>query len=843
MTEYVVIGDGAAGTTAAQFIRRRDPDGRITIYADDPNAAYYRAALTNYLIGELREDQLFAVPPDFYARHRIYRVLARVAAVDAANQRIALASGGPPVPYDRLCIASGSSPNSPSFPGAELRGVMTMRTMQDARTFMEDLRSGRVRRAVVVGGGPLALEWAQGLRARGIELTYVLRGRGFLSGLLDPTGSDLVGSRLRAFGCDLRLDEEVAEVLGDPQGRVQGVRLRTGGTIPAQLVCAAIGIRTNAAFLQGSGVEVNRGVPVDDRQRTNVDGVFAAGDVAEVFDPLAGAARGLGLWEPARLQGRVAGTNMAGGDAVFRVGVAYVATRLYDLDFAGIGRTIERDGDRVVADLPRGGGRIAYRKLVIEDGRLAGAILLGHRSERVRRYGLRLRRLIEERLDVSSVADRLLDPAFDLPGWMASQRGEVAPTRSIPMGGAVPTYSRLLRSPVAVSPLTRIELAPGALSSPILAAEAAGVTGAGVVSALEATTSDVSEGGQLATLTVEGGAPLELGPRTRIGRRPELEVVLVDPLVSGAHAEIRLVEGAHVVADTESRNGTFVNERRVAEPVALADGDTIRVGTTRLVFARTPGAEGAETLAPVTPVAAGAAVSGLFLRPEALEDLEPAGAELSGALEGVGRRFELAGTSASIGRDPQAEACIEDPAVSFVHAQVTAYGDGRYLRDLGSRNGTWVNGRLVTTPHRLRDGDVVHVGDTDLTFRAEAATGDDAPPAFGSAPPPGPGPAGSPRLRLRVESGASVGLTFELTGPEVAVGRDPGAEVALAEPTVSWRHLRLTAHGVAWTLMDLGSTNGTLVNGRPVEPEREIPIDPGAELRLGGVALRFEEAG
>ncbi len=136
----------------------------------------------------------------------------------------------------------------------------------------------------MVGGGPLALEWAQGLRARGIELTYVLRGRGFLSGLLDPTGSDLVGSRLRAFGCDLRLDEEVAEVLGDPQGRVQGVRLRTGGTIPAQLVCAAIGIRTNAAFLQGSGVEVNRGVPVDDRQRTNVDGVFAAGDVAEVFE-------------------------------------------------------------------------------------------------------------------------------------------------------------------------------------------------------------------------------------------------------------------------------------------------------------------------------------------------------------------------------------------------------------------------------------------------------------------------------------------------------------------------------------------------------------------------------
>lgn len=97
MTEYVVIGDGAAGTTAAQYARKRDPDGKITIYSDDPNAAYYRAALTNYLIGELREDQLFAVPPDFYARNRVERVLARVASIDTAARRITLASGGAPV--------------------------------------------------------------------------------------------------------------------------------------------------------------------------------------------------------------------------------------------------------------------------------------------------------------------------------------------------------------------------------------------------------------------------------------------------------------------------------------------------------------------------------------------------------------------------------------------------------------------------------------------------------------------------------------------------------------------------------------------------------------------------
>ena len=149
--------------------------------SDDPNAAYYRAALTNYLDGELREDQLFAVPPDFYARNRIsgcslaWRRSTRWRGNHAT-------SGGAPVAYDRLCIAAGSTPNPPRFGGADLAGVMTMRTMQDARTFMEDLRSGRVKRAVVIGGGPLALEWAQGLRARGAEVTYILRGRDFMGG-------------------------------------------------------------------------------------------------------------------------------------------------------------------------------------------------------------------------------------------------------------------------------------------------------------------------------------------------------------------------------------------------------------------------------------------------------------------------------------------------------------------------------------------------------------------------------------------------------------------------------------------------------------------------------------
>jgi NADPH-dependent 2,4-dienoyl-CoA reductase/sulfur reductase-like enzyme/pSer/pThr/pTyr-binding forkhead associated (FHA) protein len=877
VTEYVVIGDGAAGTTAAQYARKRDPDGKITIYSDDPNAAYYRAALTNYLIGELREDQLFAVPPDFYARNRLQRVHARIGSIDTGAHTISLASGGAPVPYDKLCIAAGSAPNPPPFAGADLAGVMTMRTMQDARAFMEDLRSGRVKRAVVIGGGPLALEWAQGLRARGAEVVYILRGREFMGGILDKTGSDLVASRLRAFGCDLRTDEEVAEVIGDKQGRVRGVALKNGGDrIEAQLVCAAIGIRMNTTFLAGSGIEVNKGIPVDESMRTNVPDVFAAGDVAEVDDPLIGAKRALGLWEPARLQGRVAGSNMGGGRAAYRVGVMYNATRLYDLDFAGIGRTLEADVDRVVVDLPKGRGTIAYRKLVIDGGKLVGAILLGHRSEGVRRHGLRLRKLIADGTDVSEVEDQLLDPAFDLPAWMAAQTGQDRKaSTAIALGGAVPTYSRLFKIPELASPLSRQVAIPKgvAMAAPSLLPSPP----ANLMVAL-AMPEPPGAGG---SLRIEGGASVELGDVTTIGRRPESDAVVSDPLVSGDHAEIRRIGDGYVLADAGSRNGTFLNDLQVMEPTPLADGDRVRVGDTQIVFVAGPPAN-AEAPAR-TPQATdlpearvGPAVSGLFVTPDALEVPPPPEPTVSAVLEGGGKRFELLGSVVSIGRDPSADISLRDPAVSGTHAQITEHDGRLYLRDLGSRNGTYANRRLVSEPHLLADGDVIHVGDTDLTFHlAEAPTAPVSPPepaapAPAPAEPPAPSapstepvapvppppqqpataaippapetPKPAPRgeVRLVVESGPLVGLAFRLSPPSVLVGRNPEADVSLSEPTVSWRHARLTAHGAAWTIADLGSTNGTRVNGERIESERQIPIDPGAEVRLGEITLRFE---
>ena len=835
MTRYAIIGDGAAGTTAAFSIRKADPRGDIHVLCDDPNPAYYRAALTNYLIGELREEQLFAVPPNFYSEFRVQRHLERVAAVDSRQGTLSLASGGAPFPYDQLLIAAGASPNLPPFPGAELPGVMTMRTLQDARTVMDLLRAGRIRHAVVIGGGPLGIEWVQGLRSRGVEVTYVLRGDMFMEGVLDRRGSDLVLSRLRSAGVDVRLNEEVARAAPGKDGRLGAVELKgSGRAVQCQLVGVAIGIRGNVTFLAGSGIEADRGVPVDPQMRTNVPNVFAAGDIASVLDPATGKRRGLGLWEPARLQGRTAGINMSGGTVSYDLGVQYNATRLWDLDFAGIGRTIEAEGDRVVVDFPTAGGRIRYRKLVLSGNRLAGALLLGQRTEAVRARGLQLLRIVEMGADVSGVADQLLDADFDVVTWIESleesvperessraaalsRAGTPIPSRAA-AAAAVPSRAELMRP----SRVVRLPSLPVA-STPVA---------------------------PVGRLTVEQtGQRVDLRAVTRIGRSPDNDVVPADDFVSGYHAEVRAGASAFTVVDAGSRNGTFVNEAPIISATPLRDGDVIRVGYTNLVVS-------------LPQDAAPSAGFGHGPQPEAL----PAGSAPSmprsaprpsavslgplGHLELGGRRFELGAQVSSIGRDPQSDVPVDDSSVSYMHAQVTRMGTDLYLRDVGSRNGTYVNRRLVTVPHLLVDGDVIHVGETDLVFHGIAGLptaptpfpsrpGPAQPPA---APAPAPPPPAAPREHphLVVRSGPLAGASFALGAPSARVGRDPSADVVLDDDTVSRSHARFDLRPTGWTVTDLGSTNGTHVAGRRLGPNEETAIPFGAVVRVGEVELTLE---
>jgi NADPH-dependent 2,4-dienoyl-CoA reductase/sulfur reductase-like enzyme/pSer/pThr/pTyr-binding forkhead associated (FHA) protein len=701
---YAIVGDGAAGMTAAQNLRRIDAAASITVISDDPNPTYFRAALTNYLLGELRDEQIWAVPPTLYRDLRIARLFGRVASVDPAASRLTLTSGAV-LPYESLLIASGSRARPASFAGADLAGVMTLRTLRDARAILDAIALGGLKRAVVIGGGPLALEWAHALHERGVAVTVLLRDGRLMAGAIDATASDLVLARLRMGGIEVVAGDEVEAAIAGPSGGVAGVLTRSGRSIPCELVAVAIGVVCNTELCAGSGLSLGRrgGVAVNDRLRASAPNVYAAGDVAEIDGKL------LQLWEPAQRAAAVAAENMAGGDAAYAPGPHYFATRLFDLDYAGTGAVDAAAGLEVVVDHPRHTGQIAYRKLIFEGNRLVGALMLGDRASRVRQRGRLYQRLVHLGADVSSIRGDLLDPAFNLRGWIET-RALVAKAHTPEAGG---------RSPAVVRGTQRIAI------------------------------EDLAS----ARAPARAGAPAPVVP---VG--PMSPTIKASPMLS---IGLRMPETA----------------------LALASAATAW-------------------------------------------------------LEGIGKTFPLDHETIGIGRLPPAQVVLADREVSSLHAQLTRDDAGWFLRDVGSRNGTSVNGVQITDAHLLREGDRIRVGTTELAFHSTVAASPPGPRLETPVPASG-AVAHASAPSVEIVRGPGRGLRFVLATTESSAGRDPTNVIRLDDSSVSRRHAIFAGFGGRWFVSDLHSSRGTLRNGARLAPGEETELSDGDTLTLGDVELRF----
>ena len=418
----------------------------------------------------------------------------------------------------------------------------------------------------------------------------------------------------------------------------------------------------------------------------------------------------------------------------------------------------------MITDLPKGQGTIAYRKVVIDGGKLVGAILLGHRSEHVRRHGLRLRKLIADGTDVSEIADQLLDPTFDLPAWMAAASGEDRKASTgIALGGAVPTYSRLFRIPDLASPLSRqIAIPKGmAMASPSLLPAPPQAAAAGIA-VLEPPAPVGGGPGPRATLQIEGGAAVELGEIARIGRRPESELVVGDPLVSGTHAEIRLIGDDYVLADAGSRNDTSWVTGRSWRPPFCRTATVSGWGTRRSCSrsrrrwgpppARRPRPNPSRRPAPPTRPPSDPRCRACSSRRTRSRSRPRPRRWRSVRSRAPGSASSCWGLVISIGRDRAADISLPNQRVGDARAARRARWPSVPPRPR-EPNGTYANRRLVSEPHLLEDGDVIHVGDTDLAYRAASTATAEVPPAVAPAipelvAPPGPAP-GLPPLRRR----------------------------------------------------------------------------------------------
>lgn len=444
---YLIIGSGVAGVAAAEAIRKLDASGTIVIVGDEAEAFYSRPGLAYLLTGEVPEKQLYLYGPKAFQEMNIQWVHDRAVRVDPHEQVVHF-EARQPLRFDRLLLATGSAAVPLSVPGTRYEGVVKLDTLEDARRILRLAR--KARSAVVVGGGITALELVEGLRARGVETHYLLRGDRYWRNVLDETESRIVEHKLKEEGVHLHFNTELDEILGKSKGWrrrrevVAGVRTKDGRTIRCDMVAIAIGVRPRKALAEEAGLSVERGILVNESLQTDQPNIFAAGDVAQVYDPFSGRAVLDSLWNSARNQGTVAGQNMAGQRTAYIKKVPFNVTRLGGLTTTIIG-TVGRGVDEDLLGIARGdsetwrqlpdaiaaqaGFDINHVRVLIGERRLVGAVVLGDQT-----LSQPLYTLIAERADITPIRDQLIQPhapiADILADFWAEWRKQHGPSAS-----------------------------------------------------------------------------------------------------------------------------------------------------------------------------------------------------------------------------------------------------------------------------------------------------------------------------------------------------------------------------------------------------------------------------
>ncbi|MDI6812489.1 MAG: FAD-dependent oxidoreductase [Deltaproteobacteria bacterium] len=396
MTTYIIIGNGVAGNAAAESIRRHDREGVIHIFTREHVPFYYVPALPDYVAGEKEADKIIIHKASWYDEHKIELHLGTVVTAVDPQQKIVTTAEGDQFRYDKLLLATGSYSFVPPIRGADLPGVMTLRTMADAEAIKDRARDAK--QVVLIGGGLLGLEAGNGLRKIGLKVTVVEFFPRLLPRQMDVPGAAMLQRRLEEMGFTFYLGAKTREIAKEGD-RLQ-VLLEGGPSLPADMVLISAGVRPELALAKALGLEIDKGVKVDDHMRTGLPDIYAAGDLIEH------RGRFYGIWPAAQEQGRVAGANMAGQSAVYEGTVPSNMLKVVGIDLLSAGE-IDAEG-RMEALVLQDEAKKIYRKVVLQDNVIVGAILLGDI-----RGGKEIQAAIKAKKDVSLLKDQLARPDFD----------------------------------------------------------------------------------------------------------------------------------------------------------------------------------------------------------------------------------------------------------------------------------------------------------------------------------------------------------------------------------------------------------------------------------------------
>ncbi len=307
---YVIVGNGFAGTTAAEQLRKHDPSCSIVLFTDEPYTLYNRIALPPMLRKQVTEQKVIMRDLAWHEKLNIELHLeTRVDCVVPAEKVVQAA--GKSYPYDAMLVATGGRPNPHPAPGYDGGNVYNFQYMSDTKAISQELETAKA--GVAIGGSFIAYELAEAFVSRKVETHWLMRGPYALSRMLDDVAGNLIDEAAKTDGVHMHYGDEITEFVRD-NGLVKKIRTKKGIEIEAQCYGVGLGLTMNTEVLDGSGVETSaNGILCDDGLETNVKGIFSAGDIADFYDPILEMRYRMGTWNNAGAHGKVAAQNMMGG--------------------------------------------------------------------------------------------------------------------------------------------------------------------------------------------------------------------------------------------------------------------------------------------------------------------------------------------------------------------------------------------------------------------------------------------------------------------------------------------------------------------------------------------------
>lgn len=311
---YVIVGNGFAGTTAAEQLRKHDPSCSITLFTDEPYTLYNRIALPPLLRKQVTEQKVIMRDVAWHEKQNIDLHLGTRVDTVVPEERYVTA-GGESYPYDALLIATGGRPNPHPARGADGQNIYNFQYMSDTLAISRELETAKA--AVAIGGSFIAYELAEAYVSRKVETHWIMRGPRVLHRMLDEIAGELIDEAAKTDGVHLHYGDEIEEFVRS-NGVATKVRLKSGTEIEAQCFGIGLGLTMNTEVLNGTGVEVSKnGILCDARLETNVKGIYAAGDIADFYDPILEMRYRMGTWNNAGAHGKVVAQNMMGGEQLY----------------------------------------------------------------------------------------------------------------------------------------------------------------------------------------------------------------------------------------------------------------------------------------------------------------------------------------------------------------------------------------------------------------------------------------------------------------------------------------------------------------------------------------------